>query len=431
MNTSTIILIIVLIVLLSISAFFSSSETALTSANVMKLRALSKDSDSKLEKAKLVYKMQKNFTKYLTTILVGNNIVNILASSLTTMVFISLFNESAVVYATIVMTVLVLVFGEVLPKTFAANAPEKVAVATAKPLYVIGIIMRPITYLFDILQKAVNKIAKSQNNNSKYSFTEQELHDLVMLIENEGGLDQDERELIESAIEFADVKISEIMVSKQDIIAININDSNQKITRIFSNTKHSRLPLMDANNKEIIGVVLEKDYLMNIVLKNNKSLEEIANVPMTLSKEMNTIDVLEELQRKKNHMAIVVDDKTAETIGIVTLEDILEVLVGEIYDETDDLPADVIEIGLHNFEVSGQTEVQLLFDMYLDATKMPENAKGLKVADWVKNIMKVPKVYEGMKTVYENLDINISQVKDGRIIKVEIEELTPKDEFFE
>lgn len=430
MDTTTTILLIVLVLLLSLSAFFSSSETALTSVNVMKLRSMAKDNKNKLATAKLVYNMQKDYTRYLTTILVGNNIVNILASSLTTMVFMSLFSSGAVVYATVVMTVLVLVFGEVLPKTIASKIPAKISMFAAKPLYLFEILLRPITYLFELLQNGVNKLLKTEQSDNNATLNEEELVEMIQVIENEGVLNQDERELIESAIEFADVSIKEIMTLKKDIISINLNASEQEVINLFTKNNHSRLPVMDVENQEIIGILLEKDYLMNLVLKQNKSIEQLATLPIMMDSNRMTIDALEDLQRQKNHIAVVVEKQSGESIGIVTLEDILEVLVGEIYDESDVLPSDIVEIGLHNYEVSGQTSLAKLFSEYLEDTPTP-STDATSVAQWIKELLDVAKPFKDMETTYENLDIKILDVKDGHINKVAIEELTPKDDFFE
>lgn len=422
--------ILMLILLLIGSAFFSSSETAFSSINIIKLRNEVKNNKKKIKKAKIIYNMQNNFSRYLITILVGNNIVNILLPVVTTTFMAKYFNSTAVAVATAILTILVIIFGEIIPKSYASSNSIAVSLFTAKALYVIDIILKPITHLLSVFQNYFEKLLGNTKNEDNVTVTEKELVQIVQAIESEGVLDQDERELIESAIAFTDVKVRDVMIPIEEVISINPSSTKEKVVELFTEHKYSRIPVLNKKTQKIIGILYEREFLLNYITNKPTSIKTIMKDPFFVRKGAKIINVLEDLQRNKAHMAIVIDTlKNKNCVGIITLEDILEELVGEIYDEYDNLPIDVVEIGHHNYEVSGHCLLDILFDEYLENAKRPKN-KPFRVSQWVQSLAN-KKIRVNDVLYYDNLEIKILEIENDKLKKVAIEEFTPTDNFFD
>lgn len=423
---SLIVTIIILGILVVLSGFFSSIETAFSSVNIIRIKQYAKSTKKKLSrKAKLVLKLQEKYAILISTILVGNNIVNLTSASLATYLFVTVFKmgEKGVFLSTIIMTVLVIIFGEIVPKTLARIWPEKFAMFASYPINLLVIILKPITILFGKFDERVNDFVGGEE---KVTATEDELIDIVEKIEKEGVLEHQESELIQSAITFDSKSVRNVMTEKENVKYINLNDSFEQVANFFQYYQYSRAPVYDKEKNLIVGVINQKDVYSCYVDNNKKKASELMSDAIYISHRRLIPYALEIIQKNKSHLAIVVDNiKDKHFLGIITLEDILEELVGEIYDEYDDTPSNVFEIGNHLYRVNGNVKLDDLFDNYLTETDFP-HTKGKNVKDWISSL--VDKVENGIELYYDNLRVIVIEVINGEIEQVEIEILTDYSE---
>ncbi len=421
-----IITIIVLGILLILSGFFSATETAFSSVNIIRMKQYAKSSKKNVsKKAKKVVKLSENYAMFLSTVLVGNNIVNLTSASLATYLFSTIYNmgESGVLIATIVMSVLVIIFGEIMPKTLARTWPEKFAMFAAGPMDVLVFVLMPITILFGKLNEKVNDLVDEEE---KVTATENELIDIVEKIEKEGVLEHQESELIQSAINFDSISVRQVMTSRENVMYLNVEDDFEKVADFFEYHQFSRAPVYDKETDKIIGVINQKDVYACYASETKKSARELMGDAIYVSHRRLIPYALEIIQKNKSHLAVVVDNiKEKNFLGIITLEDILEELVGEIYDEYDDSPSNVFEIGNHLYQVNGKVTLNDLFDNYLTDTDYP-HTKAKNVNEWIKEV--VVKVNKNVELYYDNLKITILEVEDDNVNLVEIEVLTDYDE---
>ena len=346
------------------SALFSSMETAFSTVNKIRLKHQAANGSKKAERA---LKIAENFDKALTTILVGNNIVNILSSALGTVIFTELFGAAGVAVATAVMTILVLIFGEIMPKSFAKQHAESCALAFSGLLGAIMWLLTPISAIFAQLQKAMAKLSKSED---APNFTEDELKYIINEIEDQGVLEEQESELVKSALEFDETTIEQILVPRVKVVAIERSDDPDEIMEIFIRDRYTRLPVYDKSIDNIVGLINEKDFFALKFRSDGKpiNIEDIIQKALYVSEMKLISEVLYEMQRTKIHMAIV-KDQYGGTSGIVTMEDIIEELVGEIYDETDEVVHNVVEVAEHMYDVQADLSIG---DM-LEELELPEN----------------------------------------------------------
>lgn len=408
---------IIIILLIMLSGFYSSAETSLTSLNVIRIKSIAKlRSGKKKTRARIVFNLVKHYNLTLTTILVGNTIVNLVIGTLSTILFVDSLQlgDIAPVVSTIVSAVLVLIFGEIFPKSFAKMYPEKVALAYAYPLYVLNFIFYPLTIIFKLFELK-NKAPTS---------SEQELIELVSIIEREGVLEKGERDLIESAITFDEKSIQRAMQPKARVRYIFSDTPSKVIKEIYLKETYSRIPVVDNKTGEVIGILNIKDYITEMLQNKNPHLKELITEPLYLSKRTKLDQALELLQSERTHIAIVCNNKEKRDFsGIVTLEDILEELVGEIYDESDKIGL-VQEVGTYKFLVDGRTNLDVLFRFYLKS-KPPMLTRSISVEEWyrfkTKNQSKpIKKTSPGFK--YRNYRFEVEKIKKkGQIIfKVEV-----------
>lgn len=419
--------IIVLIILIILSGFFSSTETAFSSINEIRLKQYAKSSKKKISrKAKLVLKLQENYAIFLSTVLVGNNIVNLTSASLATYLFATVLKmgESGVLLATVVMTVLVIIFGEITPKTIARVWPEKFAMFSAKPMSILVVIFKPITVFFG---KFDEKVSDMVDEEDKVTATEEELIDIVEKIEKEGVLEHQESELIQSAITFDSKSVRMVMTPREKVRYIDVGDNFEKIADFFNCYQFTRAPVYDEKVDQIIGIINQKDVYSCYVKKEFKNAKELMNDAIYVSHRRLIPYALEIVQKNKSHLAIVVDNiKDKNFLGIITLEDILEELVGEIYDEYDESPSNIFEIGNHLFQINGKVSLDELFDSYLTETDFP-HTKAKNVDEWIKDI--AINVKKNDELYYDNLHITVLEVsEDNNVELIEIEVQTDYDE---
>ena len=403
---------------LVLSAYFSATETAFSTFNRIRLKTMAEKGD---KKAALVIDLAEDYDRLISAILVGNNIVNILAASMATLLFQSLISnqELAATIATVTLTVLVLIFGEVSPKTIAKNSPDKFAMFSAPIIKVVKIILTPFTFLFQKWQTLLTKVFKPQEDTG---ITEEELISIIEEAEEEGDIDEEEGSLIKSAIEFGELEVGDILTPRIDITALPISANKDVVEKTFTESGYSRIPIYEGDLDNVVGILYYKDFY-SLVKDKNVTIEEIIKPVIYVAKTQNVNDLMKELQEKQLHMAIVTDEY-GSTAGIVTLEDILEEIVGDIWDEHDEIIEEIKEIADGEYEVSGMTNIEKLFDELdvpyddeLDAT----TANG-----WAMAVLeKIPE--EGDSFEHSGLKVDVLKMDGRRIETLHIVDERPSE----
>ena len=346
---------VALVVLVAFSAFFSASETAFSSLNQIRLKSRAEDGDSS---AARVLAMAEQYDKLLSTILIGNNIVNIAAASIGTILFTQMLGaERGATVSTIVLTIIVLIFGEVTPKSLAKEMPEKVATAVSPFLVLLLALMTPLTWLFTQWKKLLGHFVHSGEADT---ITEGELMTMVSEAENDGELTDRESELIRSAIEFDDVEVEEILTPRVDVVAVEDDIPLEELAQTFAESGYSRLPVYHGTIDNIIGVVHEKDFYIARLKKATK-IDDLVVPTLYTTGSTQISQLLRTLREQHHHLAVVVDEYGG-TEGIITLEDILEELVGEIWDEHDEVTEDFRKQSDGSWLVSGSASVDDLYE---------------------------------------------------------------------
>ena len=353
-STENILQIGLLIVLLLGSGFFSASETSLMSLSKIRIRYMEEEG---VKGAKLVSSLIEKSSDLLSSILVGNNVVNIAATSVSTSLFISIFGDGGVAIATAVMTVLVLIFGEITPKTIAANSPEKIAVIVSKPISIIMKITKPIVWVFNLLTGIIFKIMGIENDGVKPFITEEELKAMVNVSHEEGVLEIEEREIINNVFQFGDMQAKEAMIQRLDMVAVNIEDSYDEIIELFKSEKLSRLPVYQESIDDIVGILNIKDiiFLSDEEIQNFNIKNYVREAFFTYEFKKIT-QLLVEMKKEKSQMAIVVDEYGG-TAGLLTIEDLVEVIVGDIDDEYDEEEEEIVKVSDNEYLVEGSTKI--------------------------------------------------------------------------
>ena len=392
------------------AAYFSATETAFSSLNRIRLKTIA---DKGNKRALKTLKLVDEYDKLLSTILIGNNVVNILSSSLVTILFVKWVGESSgPTVATVVMTIVMLLVCEITPKSIAKEMPEKFAIISTPFLSILMTILTPLNWLFTQWKKLVERIIKPDKSKG---MTEEELIAIVEEAEQDGGIDEQESEIIQNAMDFTEQEAGNILTPRMEITAISTEATKEEVAKIFTETAYSRLPVYQDTIDHIIGVVYHKDFY-NHVYNNGKTTEQIMRPVVFVSKTKKIGKLLKELQAKKSHIAVVLDEYGG-TLGIVTLEDILEELVGEIWDEHDEVSADIEIKSENECLVSGNALLDSVFE-YLNIEDNDE-LENKTVSMWIMDILgRYPKV--GDTLTYHHLKLEIVKVDDYRVEKVKI-----------
>lgn len=356
-----------IIVFLILSAYFSATETAFTSINRIRLKNLANDGN---KKAKRVLELEENYDNLLSTILIGNNLVNIGMTAVATVLFVQLYGEYGATISTAVITVVVLIFGEISPKSLAKENPEKFAIFSAPMIKGVMIILTPVNWLFCQWKKLLTKVFfKGQDSRA---ITEDELLTIVEEAETEGSIEAGQSELIQNAIEFNELEAWDVLTPRVDIKAIELGSTKKDVTKLFLDTGFSRLPVYEGDLDKILGVLNQKDF-HNFIAGSKKTVSDYVKPVVYVAGSMKAADLLKKLQVNKCHIAIIVDEYGG-TAGLVTMEDIIEELVGEIYDEHDEVESqEITELQDGSYRVLCSTNVEKMFDYFdeeidLDAT---------------------------------------------------------------
>lgn len=399
----------VILALVLCSSFFSSTETAYSAASKARLKNLADNGNKKAIKALFIL---EHYDKALSTILVGNNIVNILSSALATLLFVSFLGDAlGTLISTIVITVVVLVCGEVLPKSMAMENSEAICMASASILHLLMIILTPVTFILLKIKDAFSKLL-SRNKSKQPTVTEDELKYIVESIEEEGVLEEQESELVQSALDFDEKTAYDILTPRVDMVAINADQTPDEVMDIILKERYSRIPVYEGSIDNIIGVLHTRDYLEASLNSGNVELRSLIQPVHYIYRSKKLSALLADFRNKRLHLAVVTDDYGG-TLGIVTMEDLLEQLVGDIWDEDEEVEHKFRRLGDNSYEISGDMnlddmlELLELDDRYLTST-------GKSVGGWViEQLGDIPD--KGASFRYKDLSVVIKDIEDQRV----------------
>ncbi len=394
--------IVVMAILILMSAYFSATETAFSSLNRTRVKTLAEKGN---KRANLVLELSERYDRLISTILIGNNIVNISVASIGTVMFVKMYGDIGATVSTAVVTVFVLIFGEISPKSIAKDAPESFALFSAPIIRTLIWIFTPINFLFTLWKKLLSKVFRVEENKK---MSQEELLMFVDEVEQEGSIDTDSGDLLRNAIEFKDRKAEDILTHRVDLEAVSIDTDKQEVARMFSETKFSRLLVYEEDIDNIIGIINQKDFYINGKV-TERSLKEIITEPLFIHQSEKIDRLLKMLQKEKSHIAVVIDEYGG-TLGIVTMEDILEELVGEIWDEHDEIVEMFSEISENLYKVDCSVNNED-FCAFFDVEYETESTS---LSGWImEQLEKMPE--EGDTFSFENLSIKIDSIDGHRV----------------
>ena len=401
--------IIIMVILVMMSAYFSATETAFSSLNKTRLKTLAEDGN---KRAALTLKLAENYDKLISTILIGNNIVNICLASLATIFFIHMVKDEnlGTTLSTVVITLVVLIFGEITPKSIAKDVPEKFAMFSTPFINLLIVLLTPVNFIFTMWKKLVSKIIKVEENEK---MSQEELLMFVDEVEQEGTIDEDEGDLIRNVIEFTETQAEDILTHRVDLEAVPMNADKEEISKKFQDTQFSRLLVYEESIDNIVGFILQKDFYTVDGITKTSVKKLVKPVIFTQKTEM-VNDLLKKLQVNKTHIAVVLDEYGG-TLGIVTMEDILEELVGEIWDEHDEVVEDFQKLDEDKYRVDCSVNAEDFFE-YFEIETETEN---VSLGGWVmEQLDKIPEKDD--KFTFENLDVTVIETDSRRATKIDV-----------
>jgi len=406
---------LIVILLLFAAVFFAITETAFASVSRVRLKTDAERGDKRAERALYV---TEHFDRAITTLLICTNIVHIATASIVTVYVTKRWGVSAVSISTLVTTLVVFFFGEMLPKSIARKYSEPLSLATAGILSFLMMILKPAAALLTLIG---NLAAKATKGDDETSVTENDIYDIIEDMTEEGTINEEQSELISSALQFGDVTVESILTSRMDVAAIDINMPQEEILQFIKEQNHSRLPVYEGSIDNITGILYHKDFF-NIAFRSKTNISEIVKPAIFVPKSKKISDLRKELQEQQLHIAVVMDEFGC-TVGLVTLEDILEELVGEIWDEHDEIVREISKVGENTFIVSGKTNVEKLFEVL----KVDSEFEAMTVSGWVMEVLeKIPSQDDTFES--DGLKVRVMKMSGKRIEQVEIVRLTEKDE---
>lgn len=413
LDTSPIIQLIIILILLALSAFFSSSETALTTVSKLKLRTLADDGS---KRAKKVLTVIENPGKLLSTILIGNNIVNISASSLTTTLCTELFGNKFLGLATGLLTILVLIFGEITPKTLATQYSTQFSMFVVYPIWILMILLTPAVWLLNIITGFIYKILRVDTSSTGNLMTESELRTMVNVSHEEGVIENEERFMISNVVDFGDALTKNIMIPRADIVCADVNSTYNELVKLFMEEAYSRIPIYEESRDNIIGILHLKDlfFYSESNNKRNFNLRKILRKPVYAYEYQKTSQIFNDMKTASTTMLIVLDEYGI-TSGIITMEDLIEEIVGEIRDEYDDDENDFIkQLSENSYDIDASIKLDDLNDA-LNITLSSDDYDSL--AGYVIQLMdKLPN--EGEEVSDKNLHFKVTKVTKNRIERI-------------
>lgn len=412
---------IAIVLLILLSAFFSSTEIAFASANPARIKSKKREKDSL--SVSLASKLITNYDTALSAILIGNNLVNTASSAIATLIVMEMGVPTWV--ATVVMTITILIFGEIIPKVLAKQMAESFCLLTAIPIYGLSVILSPISWLINSLMKLCSFLWKS-NIADTDAVSEDDFENIIEIVEDEGVLDEEQCDLLQNALDFDEVLAYEIITPRVDMDAIDIRDPYEVNVRKINECIYSRMPVYEDTPDEIIGILHLNKFYKQFVDNERVNIREML-LPVTyVHKTMPLPDVLEKMKESKTHMVVVLDEYGG-TMGILTMEDVLEQLVGEIFDESDEFEREFVCIDDTHFEADGDMRIYDFFDEFdMDVEDEESMEDTVTLGGWVISMLD-GEINEGDSFIFENLKITVKKADDKRIEKIEVEEL-PKPE---
>ena len=415
MNNGIISQIVIMVVLVIMSAYFSATETAFSSINRTRIKALAEKGD---KRAKLTYKLAEQYDKLISTILIGNNIVNIALASIGTVLFVRIYGDMGATISTAVITIIVLIFGEISPKSIAKDCPEKFAMFSAPIIRGFIVILTPINFIFSNWKKFLSKLFKIEDN---AKMSQEELLMFVEEVEQEGSIDKTESDLIKNAIEFTDRNAEDILTHRTNLVTVSVDADKQEIADAFSESMFSRLLVYEESIDNVVGVIHQKNFYTDNGI-SDKSVRELMTPPIFIRQTEKIDDLLRLLQKNKSHIAVVLDE-FGGTYGIVTMEDILEELVGEIWDEHDEIVEPFKKLDEETYEADGNAEV----DEFCEFFNVEIETEAVSLGGWVaEQLEKIPD--EGDTFEYVNLSITVTESEAHRASKLKIKVSEPPEE---
>lgn len=412
--------IIIIVVCVILSAYFSATETAFSTFNRIRMKNMAEKGN---KKAVLALKLSDNYDSLISTILIGNNIVNILASAMGTLLFTQLLagnTDLAATVSTAVLTVAILIFGEISPKTIAKNSPESFALFSAPIINFFYVILTPFNLIFRGWQKLLGRLFKKQDDQG---MTEEELISIIEEAEEEGDIDKEESDLIKSAIEFGDLEVGDIFTPRIDITGLPADCSKETVAKTFAESGYSRLPVYEGDIDNITGIIYYKDFYTT-AYKTNVPLYEIIKPVIFVAKTQPVNELMKELQEKQMHLAVVTDE-FGSTAGIVTLEDILEEIVGEIWDEHDEIVEEIKELGDKKYVVSGKANTEKLFSLLDIDTE--EEIEAVTIGGWAMEVLgKIPEVGDSFEQY--GLAVEVIEMDGRRVENIHVTDMRESDD---
>lgn len=413
MSTTNWIELIVIIVGVIGSAFFSSSETALTSLNVFKIRQMEENG---VENSSLVRKLTDDIGKVLTTILIGNNIVNIVTTTVATIFFTDLFGPSGAIISTIVLTLTILIFGEVTPKNIASSSSEKVALKVAKPIKFFDFILKPMSFFLQAITNFLTRLLIGENAKKGDLVTEEDLKTIVDVSEEQGVINDQESEIINNVFEFGDSDVEDIMTARTNMEAIAVDTEDRELKDFLKNCKHSRIPVYGKSIDNIIGILHMKDIVAFIAEDKALNIEEMIRPAFYVYDNMHIFDLFKSMRGENVSLAIVIDEYGG-TSGIVTIEDIVEELVGEIEDEYDTHLESILKINDKEYLVNPSIHINDFNDYFdTDLVQIKNDSIGGFLID---KIGRIPKLGDSIEE--EGIKITVVQINRYKLEMLKVE----------
>lgn len=405
--------IIAIIILIIFSAYFSATETAFTSMNKIKLKTMAGDGN---ERAQKVLELEERYDKLLTTILIGNNVVNISMTAIATVLFMGILANQGATVSTVVITVVVLVFGEITPKNIAKEKPESFAMFSAPIISFFMTILTPVNFLFTEWKKLIIKLFKLTKSDA---ITDDEILTMVEEAETGGGIDGERSELIQNAIEFDELTAEEVMTPRPEMIAVDTECSKDELARIFEETGFSRLPVYEEEIDKIIGIINQKDFFYHLQ-GNDKKISDYVSPVVFVAETMKIFDLLRKMQQQQTHMAIVIDEYGG-TSGLVTMEDMIEELVGEIYDEFDVIVnKEIMPLQNGSYRVQCSANLSKVLDYFGIDEEIPEvNTVNGFVAMMLDHL---PNKDDRFETIidYKRLKVRVTKADDRKALEINL-----------
>ncbi len=399
--------ILAMAVCLVMSAYFSATETAFSSLNKTRLKVLA---DNGNKKAALALRLAGDYDRLISTILIGNNIVNITVASIGTLLFVELYGDVGATISTVVVTIVVLIFGEITPKSIAKDTPERFALFSAPFIRIWIWVLTPLNFLFSQWKKFVSRFLKTDDNTK---MSHEELLLFMEDVEQDGGIDENEGELLRNALEFGELTAAEILTHRIELEVVNINESHEEIARAFTQSRFSRLLVYRDTIDQVVGVLHQKDFYVNGKM-TDQPIAEIMTEPLFVYQHTKIRDILKMLQHQKSHIAVVVDD-FGGTLGIVTMEDILEELVGEIWDEHDEVEEDFEKLGENVYRV----DCSVSLEDFMEFFDISLESDSVFVGGWVMECLnKVP--VKGESFTVGHLEITVSGLNAYRVSSITV-----------